>query len=162
MATPHPSHAPAAMPRRIGSRGVVSGSAKPWKSWITLVVVAAALMILATRVWVKNKNAHMVYAGQVTADFSLYHGWGNRFLVTFSDPQSAGAAAVLIDPAASPPAAYFCHRADYFDLKLFAFDKTLASGCTRSPAQDVQLSPTSLEFRSAIGAQVEITWERPW
>jgi hypothetical protein len=118
-------------------------------------------MILATRVWVKNKNAHMVYDGHVTADFGLYHGWGNRFLVTFSDLQSPSAA-VLIDPALSPPAVYLCRRSDYFDLKLFALDKTLASGCTRSPARDVQLSPTSLSFRSAAGTQVEITWERPW
>lgn len=125
------------------------------------MLVAAALMILAPRFWVKNKNAHMVYAGHVTNGFHLYHGWGNRFLITLSAGPDAGTA-ILIDPAGSPLQAFLCRRSDYFDLKLFVLGKSLPSGCTRSSAGGTKLSDSELTFRSASGAEVEVTWERPW
>ncbi len=128
---------------------------KAMKIVVPVLLVAATLMIVAPRIWVKNKNARLIYQGHATDDFLLFHGSGGRLLVTAKLPGEA--AGLLYDPARGLAS---CSAGAFLYVKLVLLETRTESRCTwfRGP-KEAQVSTNSLRFRSPRGAQVEVLWQ---
>jgi hypothetical protein len=121
----------------------------------TVLLIAAALMIVAPRVWVKNKKARLIYNGRISEKVKLFHGTANRLYVTIAEPGEP--AGYVFDPASGIAP---CATSAFVYLKLIAFELR-SSSCNRamdSPSA-VRASTNALQFVSQQNVPVEVQWQ---
>jgi hypothetical protein len=118
---------------------------------VALACVLGLLMILGRRLWVKNSDAKVVIAHQVTHQALAYFASGNRVLV--------------VDTARhrvyefSPAAARDCSPIDFLFIKRFALQKRYPLQCALMPqALPLAWSNTFVDFTLADGTPVEVSW----
>ena len=130
---------------------------KALKITVPVLLVAALLMIVAPRIWVKNKKARLIYKGHTQEEFLLYHGSGGRLLLLAKIPGEAPA--LLYDPARGVAS---CGEGAFLNLKLARFEARADSRCTwfRAP-REARQAGNSLQFVSPHGAAVEVEWQPP-
>jgi hypothetical protein len=128
---------------------------KAVKIVVPIVVLAAILMIVAPRIWVKNKQARLIYHGRATDSFRLYHGSSGRLLLA---PQIAGEAPFLVyDPQRGMAS---CGMGAFIPVKVAAIELRTDSRCTWFlPAKDAKAGRNVLQFKSPHGLPVEVIWQ---
>jgi hypothetical protein len=128
---------------------------KAMKVTAAVLVVAAVLMIVVPRIWVKNKKARLIYNGHTQEDFTLYHGKGGRLLLVETLPGEAPA--MLYDPARGVAS---CGPGAFLDLKLVRFESQVDSRCTWfREAKEAHVGGNALRFNSPRGVAVEVEWQ---
>lgn len=130
---------------------------KVLKIVVPVLLVAALLMIVAPRIWVKNKKARLIYQGHAQEGFLLFHGSGGRLLITSKIPTEP--AAFLYDPQRGLAS---CNDGAFFSIKLVIFETRTSTRCNwyREP-RDARVGKNSLQFLSPRGAKVEVLWQDP-
>ena len=128
---------------------------KTLKIVVPVLLLAAALMIVAPRIWVKNKKARLIYKGQATDDFLLFHGSAGRMLLM---PKIAGeAVGLLYDPERGVAS---CGPGAFFSVKLAMIETRADSRCTWfRAAKEVKAGRNVLRFTSPHGAAIEVLWQ---
>ena len=130
-------------------------SRKILKIVVPVLLVAALLMIVAPRIWVKNKTARLIYKGQATDQFLLFHGSGGRLLLTPKFPGEA--AAIIYDPEQGVAS---CGEGAFFFIKVAMIEVRTDSRCTWfREAKEAQVGHNSLRFVSPHGAAMEVMWQ---
>lgn len=122
---------------------------------VPVLLVAATLMIVAPRIWVKNKKARLIYRGQATDDFLLFHGSGGRLLLL---PKITNESTALVyDPERGVAS---CGEGAFFYIKLAMVETGTDSRCTWfRNAKEAQAGHNGLRFTSPQGAAVEVMWQ---
>ena len=128
---------------------------KALKIVIPVLLLAALVMIVAPRIWVKNKKARLIYHGRSTEDFLLFHGSGGRMLVTANIPGEAPG--FMYVPGRGVAS---CGQGAFVYVKLATLETRTDSRCTwfRSAAE-TRAAKNSLQFLSPRGAPVEVLWQ---
>ncbi len=130
---------------------------KVLKLVVPVLLVAAVLMIVAPRIWVKNKKARLIYQGHATDDFLLFHGSAGRMLVLANIPGEA--AGLLYDPARGLAS---CDEGAFLSVKLVLLETRTQTRCTwYRAATEARTDTNSLRFLSPRGAAVEVLWQDP-
>jgi hypothetical protein len=120
---------------------------------ISVIVIAAVVMIAMPRVWVKNKTARQVQDGKVSDSFRLYFGSEGRILLV----PDVGDIAYAHLPARGEHATAICRKADFRFLKLFAFGKD--SNCEMVRSDRWSVEGVKWKFSVPAGPEFEVTWE---
>ncbi|HUR36745.1 MAG TPA: hypothetical protein VM009_02935 [Terriglobales bacterium] len=128
---------------------------KVLKIVVPVLLLAALVMIVAPRIWVKNKKARLIYAGHATDSFLLYHGSGGRLLIA---PKIAGEAPFqMYDPQRGTAA---CGPGAFVTIKVAAIETRTDSRCTWfGTAKDAKAGPNALRFTSSQGKPIEVMWQ---
>jgi hypothetical protein len=128
---------------------------KALKIVVPVLLVAAVVMIVAPRIWVKNKKARLIYAGQATDSFLLYHGSAGRLLIA---PKIAGEAPFqMYDPEKGIAA---CGPGAFVTVKVAVIETRTDSRCTWfGSAKEAKASPNALRFTSSNGKPIEVMWQ---
>jgi len=122
-----------------------------------VLLVAVLLMIVAPRIWVKNKNARLIYKGHTQEDFLLFHGSGGRLLLLAKLP--AEAPALMYDPARGVAS---CGEGAFLNFKVVRLEARTDSRCTWfREAKEARTGRNSLHFVSPHGAEIEVEWLPP-
>jgi hypothetical protein len=125
---------------------------KPWMKWVlALLVIIAALMILAPRLWVKNKAASFSVDGEPVAG-TLFHGSRNRIYVELQFYS------LLIDPQSCDLG--FTDRFHGVGPLRFAAGTGSQKDprCSETPPG---CSLNSIEFMACSNEKVRIVWRNP-
>jgi hypothetical protein len=130
---------------------------KALKILAAVLLVATLVMIVAPRIWVKNKKARLIYKGHTKQDIVLYHGQGGRVLLF---PKiAAEAPAMLYDPARGMAS---CGEGAFADLKLARLELRADSRCTWfRQTKETTAMGNSIRFVSPHGAEMEVEWQTP-
>lgn len=124
---------------------------------VPVLLLAAVVMIVAPRIWVKNKKSRLMYQGRTFENALLYHGSGGRLLIQAKLP---GEAPFLVyDPARGVAS---CGDGAFLYVKLAFIETRTGSRCTWfRGAKEAKASATSVQFRSPRGIDVEMLWQPP-
>ena len=128
---------------------------KSLKIVVPLALLAALVIIVAPRIWVKNKHARLIYGGHSTERFTLYHGSGGRMLIATSIPGEAGA--ITFDPARGLAS---CGDGAFLPAKVAMIEVRADSRCTWfAEIKNAHVSHNALRFTSPRGVPVEVMWQ---
>lgn len=128
---------------------------KAVKIVVPITLLATILMIVAPRIWVKNKQARLIYHGHATDSFRLYHGSSGRLLLA---PQIAGEAPFLVyDPQRGVAS---CGAGAFITVKVAAIEVRTYSRCTWfMAAKEATAGRNALRFKSPHGMPIEVMWQ---
>jgi len=132
---------------------------RKWIKWaLALLVIVAALMILAPRVWVKNKRATVIVNGTKASGFSLYHGYsfpyGDQFLI-----ERRTATQILIYVYVSDGDMFKCIDRGYANMRLLIIGRPSPCQLMRD-ARDYARSSNALSFGDGQES-IRVTWHAP-
>ena len=130
-------------------------SRKILKIVVPVLLLAATLMIVAPRIWVKNKQARLIYQGHAMDDFRVFHGSAGRLLITPGIPGEA--VFLLYDPEHGMAS---CGEGAFFYIKVAMIETRTDSRCTWfREKQEPRAGHNSLRFVSPHGAPMEVMWQ---
>jgi hypothetical protein len=124
---------------------------------LTLSAIAlfliAAVMIVAPRLWVKNKTAHFVRDGKVVTGYQLYFGSHGRMLLV----PNAGDTAYAYLPRMRPHATAKCRKPDFRYVKRLAFGTD--SNCEMLHTDQWAVEGVKWKFSVPAGPEFEVHWD---
>jgi hypothetical protein len=124
--------------------------------WIVLaVMVLSAAVWVAPRVYVKNRHAHLVYDGKVSAKVRVFHGSRGRLAIIMDEPKEIGLV-YMLEPGDFPREVEQCGPADFVNLKLLLLQK---SSGTCHFSSDAAANGFSISFTTKSGVPVTVSWE---
>lgn len=124
---------------------------------VPVLLLAAVLMIVAPRIWVKNKKSRLIYQGRTFENALLFHGSRGRLLIHARLPGEAPF--LLYDPARGVAS---CGDGAFTYIKLAMLETRTSARCTWfRGAREAKASATSVRFTSPRGIDVEMLWQPP-
>ena len=124
-----------------------------------VMLIVSAVMIVAPRLWVKNKKALLTYNGHLSEKIKLFHGRNGALLFYLPDQDARGA--YIYTPQHG---LWRCNDDAFLYLKLIALSKREPAACSETasgkPLTPVTAQPQSLEF-TLEGIPVVASWQAP-
>jgi hypothetical protein len=127
-----------------------------------LLVIAAIVMILAPRLWVKNSTSHLVVDGRVTDDFKLYFGPNQKMLLRIGEKRATTAFLFLPQTDRGPAEVLECPPSEALFPPFLAITKHVPPRCPVANEKYVAVAQgNKLLFRTKDGHIYEVTWQPP-
>ncbi|MCU1287269.1 MAG: hypothetical protein JWO13_3619 [Acidobacteriales bacterium] len=129
------------------------------KLLIALALIVSVLMIVAPRLWVKNKKSLLTYNGHISEQIKLFHGKNGALLFYLPEQDSNGAYIYT-----SQNGLWRCDADSFIALKLIALSILNPAGCSASSTGTAiapfSAQPQSLEFK-LHNIPVVVSWQAP-
>lgn len=127
-----------------------------------LLFIAAIVMILAPRLWVKNQNSHLVVDGRVNDDFKLYFGPSGKLLLRIGAKKATTAFVFLPQAKSGPAEVLQCPPGEVLFPPFLAVAKHVPPRCPVANEKYLAVSQgNKLLFRTKDRHIYEITWQPP-
>jgi len=108
-------------------------------------------------VWARDRSAKMIYGDHVSTNVMLFHGSAGRELVIIDEPLQYSSVYLWDAQGGSNHVMSVCPRDHFKPLKMGAIQKSSTQDCRALPGP-VHISDLSLEFTTANGLAVKVSW----
>ena len=132
------------------------------KRWMklaaSLLLVAAVVALLGSRLYIKSNYAHLTVDGRVTDDFKLYFGPKGRILVDVARRNE-----LFVYWPSAPQFISFCFKNDVIFARSVALTKHHPPKCGLSEGfmGGTRATDHSLTFEDNDRHKYEVTWQAP-
>lgn len=133
------------------------------KRWMklaaSLLLVAAVVALLGSRLYIKSNYAHLTVDGRVTDDFKLYFGPGGKLLLRIGAKQSKKV--FLYSGHYTDGWADECPPSTVLFPPFVAMVKGNRSACVKGQLYMALSTGNSLKIYASDGHEYEVTWQAP-